>query len=131
MAIRGRKRAPAALRLVTGVPSRAPVNPAAPVADGRPEPPVPLSGRVAELWAAFIGPAWWLAALDAHTAYAWCVLAAEFEETGGTMTAARIAQLRCLASDLGLSPAARTRLSAGKKPGESDPLARYFVNGAA
>ena len=47
---------------------------------------------------------------------AWCVLAAEFEESPSTMNAARISQWRALAATFGLTPSDRARIAPNGQP---------------
>jgi phage terminase small subunit len=84
-----------------------------------------MAGRPAALWRRFIVPAWWLTSSDAPKAWLWCELQAEAERSVAAMTAARLAQLRALGSELGFDPASRSRIDAGKKPG-ADPNSRFF-----
>lgn len=74
----------------------------------------------------YIATAWWLSSHDAPKAHAWVAMHAEFERSPSKMTAARIAQLRVLGSELGFDPGARARLggSSGKKP--KKPNDKYF-----
>lgn len=126
MAARGQKPKPTKLRLITGNPGKRalPVN--EPLADGRPMPPAPLDGRAAALWAAYVQPAAWLAEADSPTAFMWCHLAAEFEADPGKMLAARIGQLRALASSLGFDPSSRARMGTPAK--SNDPADAYFLS---
>jgi hypothetical protein len=115
-----------ALKLVTGNPGHRPVNMAAPEPEGRPLPPMKLTGRPAELWRRFIRPAWWLTSADGPKAWLWCEMQAEAEADVRGMTAARIGQLRCLGSELGFDPTSRARIGADKPPAADAVTRRYF-----
>ena len=112
MAIRGRKPKPAHLKVLEGNPGKRPFQPDL-AAGERPEggidPPRPLTRRPRQLWEAYIRPADWLTTFDAPRAFMWAHLQAEFEADPAAMTAARIAQLRALGSELGLDPSSRAR----------------------
>jgi hypothetical protein len=126
MAVRGRKPTATVVKLVTARPIRGRDPAAEPTLDGCPKPPARLTGRPRRLWKQFIEPAWWLTRADGQKAFMWVHLASEFENAPAEMTAARIAQLRALGSELGLDPAARARLGGDRKPGGADPLERHF-----
>ena len=130
---RGPKPKPTHIKLVTGNPGKRPLP------QDEPQPRGPLStrprylkGRAAKLYDDILVVAWWLRDADTYKAGMWCVLQAEFEKSAKQMNAGRIAQLRTLASELGLDPASRARLGvvggkrgkeAQEKPKEKDP---YF-----
>lgn len=117
MAIRGTKPKAPALRLVTSGQAAItpPDRPASPC-----RPPVKMTGRPAALWRRFIVKAWYLTDLDAPKAWLWCELQAEAEQSVGTMTAARLGQLRGLGSELGLDPSSRTRFPAAPNTNDLD-----------
>lgn len=128
MGIRGQKPTPNVVRLVTGrrgklpPPSTGPARRAGPL-----KPPAPLEGEAAELWAKFIRPAWWLEPADAPLAWTWCQVQAEAFADPKAFTAARLAQLRQLAGDLGLTPVSRARLGADAPPAEASELDEFFT----
>jgi hypothetical protein len=97
-----------------------------PTPKGRPKPPKPLQGRPLALWRRFITPAWWLSEFDAPKAWLWVHLQAEAEMDPAQMTAARIAQLRALGSELGFDPASRTRLGGDPRNPKDDLDWKYF-----
>ena len=129
MATSGRKPTASVIKLVTGRKGRLGVNPAEPKPEGPPSPPVRLTGRAARLWASYIRPAWWLSSADSQKAFMWCHMAEEFEASPRDMTAARIAQLRVLGSELGLDPAARARMATDRKPPAHNPASEFFGAG--
>ena len=112
-----------ALKWVTGNPGKRRLNTEEPLPEGRPKPPVPLSGRPLALWRAYVSPAWWLSRADSPTAYMWVHLQAEFEASPTGMLAARIGQLRALAGCLGFDPGSRARFGT---PPEKDAADSYF-----
>jgi hypothetical protein len=123
--MRGRKPTATIIKLTRGNPGRRPLPQKEPRVEGPIERPSRLSGRAGELWDSVIGRAWWLSWADGPKALMWCYLQAEFEQSPNSMIAARIAQLRGLASDLALDPAARARLGAqSDKP--RGPADKYF-----
>ena len=125
MAIRGRKPNATIIQLATGRRGRLQRTDAEPMPQGRPSPPVPLTGRPAALWRRYVARAPWLTAADGPKAFAWCHLTAEFEEDPRAMLSARIAQLRALGSELGFDPASRARLGAAA-PAKRNAAAKYF-----
>lgn len=125
MAIRGRKPTATAVKLVTGNPGKRRLSNSEPAPKGRPSPPTPLRGRPLALWRRYVSRAWWLTDSDSPTAWLWVHLFAEAEQGVAEMTAARIAQLRSLGSELGFDPASRSRL-AGTPPRGSNPADRFF-----
>lgn len=134
MATRGRKPTPAHLKVVTGNPGNRPFNPNDPAENVTPDhdnglvPPRKLAKRKQEIWDRYIKPCPWLTHLDETTALAWVELYYEFERKPGAMVASRIAQMRALASELGLNPSSRARLDSGGsgKGTEADPSSKYF-----
>ena len=129
MATRGPKPKPAALKLVTGNPGRREVTPPAqPEIEMRDKPLVPprkLTKAQQAKWDRFIEPAWWLTEHDVPKAHMWVCMQMEFERSPGEMTAARIAQLRVLGSELGFDPSSRARMPAGNGK-KKDPADAYF-----
>jgi hypothetical protein len=123
--MRGRKPTATIIKLVRGNPGRRPLPQREPWVGGPIERPSGLRGRAGKLWDSVIGRAWWLAWPDGPKALVWCHLQAEFQRSPNSMIAAHMAQLRGLASDLGLDPAARTRL--GAQPDKPrGPADKYF-----
>lgn len=113
------------IKLVRGNPGRRPLPKDEPVPEGRPKPPVPLSGRPLALWRAYVSPAWWLSRTDSPTCFMWVHMQAEFEAAPDKMLAARIGQLRSLAGSLGFTPGDRARM--GTPPAKDDPAAKFFT----
>jgi hypothetical protein len=128
MAQRGRKPTATVVKLVTGNPGRRPLPKGEPMPTGRLTPPTTLSGRPLALWRRYISKAWWLASPDGPKAWLWCQLQAQAENDPAAFTAAKIAQLRAIGSELGFDPGSRARLGADKQPpgGRSDPADRFF-----
>lgn len=124
MAVRGQRPIPTALRLIRG---GKPASPAEPQPGGRCTPPKPLQGDAARLWKRYIGPAHWLTGADSMKAYAFVVLSAEFLADPAAMVAARIGQMRCLGSELGLDPTSRARIGADARPAATDDTDKYFT----
>jgi phage terminase small subunit len=126
MAIRGRKPTPPGIKLVMGNPGRRPIPQGE--LDMREEPLEPhaeLTEAQQRLWDRYINTAWWLTDHDAPKAHAWVCLQSEFDNAPHDMVAARIANLRALGSELGLDPAARTRLAGASRVPDT-PAARFF-----
>ncbi|MDQ3275179.1 MAG: P27 family phage terminase small subunit [Actinomycetota bacterium] len=127
--MRGRKPKPTHLKIVTGNPGRRKINTREPVPTGPVVRPAFLVGRRAEIWDEY-APALValkvLSPIDAHTFATWCCLAAELEEDPAGMLAARISQMRALASSFGLDASARARLGLNGKEKDEDPAAAYF-----
>ena len=124
MAVRGRKPKPTHLKLVMGNPGRRPLPQGEPAVAGVLVKPARLKGRAAQLWDEIAGAAPWLAPLDAYKLHLFVELQAQFEASPRKMVAARIAQLRAVASEIGLDPSARARLGAARR--DDDPAAKYF-----
>lgn len=125
MAIRGAKPKPPGLKLVTGNPGRRPIPEGEAETREHPlEPPKKLTVAQKRLWDRFIDTAWWLGEHDVAKAFMWVALQAEFERSPAKMVTSRISTLRALGSELGLDPAARTRMAGdGKK---EDPADKFF-----
>jgi phage terminase small subunit len=130
MAIRGRKPTPSHLKLVRGNPGRRPINHSEPKPALGPIKPASLRGRASRLWddyAPQLERLGILTVLDGAMFALWCELAAEAERKGPKMVAAKIAQLRALASSFGLDPSTRSRMSAGgDPPGGGDELSKFL-----
>jgi hypothetical protein len=124
MAIRGRKPKSARLHVLKGT-FRHDRHHFGDESLGPIEKPRGLQGRPGKLWDQIIARASWLTWADGPKALMWCHLQAEFEEAPADMVAARIAQTRALASELGLDPASRAR-SGWELPGAPDPAEKFF-----
>lgn len=127
MAIRGNKGKPPYLKLVTGNPGRRPirVNPYIEDREGPLKPPHRLAKPQASLWRRCIDSAHWLTDQDAPLAYAWVCLQAQHDDAPDEMGAAKLCQLRLLASELGLNPSSRARMGVSTKR-EHDPTDEFF-----
>lgn len=133
MAIRGRKPKPTHLKLIEGNPGERPLNENEPKPEGDVLKPRFLKGRAAAIWDEYAPELIRLNVLtsvDAHMFATWCALAAELERSPRNMTAARIAQMRALASSFGMDASSRSRLevpAVGKsgRPGK-DEKPSYF-----
>ena len=131
MAVRGRKPKATHLHLVEGTHRRDRHG----AGDVMSEPedaiarPKGLRGKAAQLWDQFIARAAWLTWADGPKALIWCHLQAEFERKPGEMVASRIAQLRALGSELGLEPASRARIGAGRDDADrrTDPADEFLA----
>ena len=88
-----------------------------------------LAGRAAQVWSENLPRLHWLTKLDAPIYATWCQLMSEFESDPGEMQTARLAQMRLLAGDLGLTGSGRASLGVSTiPPGEEDedPAAKYL-----
>jgi phage terminase small subunit len=108
--IAGKRRKPIELRLVEGNKSKKPLPDAVPKAAGSPVKPKWLKGTAVGFWNDYAPLLPWLGRCDSEMLATWCVLAAQFAKYQAALDSARIAQLRVLAAELGMSPSARTRL---------------------
>lgn len=135
MAIAGRKPTAQVVRFITGKRGRKPPEPVTAQPNGRPTPPLKLTGRPAVLWRKWVKPAWWLSAADSQKAFMWVHMAAAYEASvtpgpDGTMPApmlaAHVANLRNLGSELGFDPGSRARLG-GTPPANRDAAEKYFT----
>lgn len=127
MASVGRKAKPPALKLIMGNPGKRPIKADPAFTHNAPiDPPVPLSGRKLELWDKYIRNCTWLTQHDAPGAFVWVNLYEQFEADPVFITAGRIAQLRAIASELGLGgPGSRTKFVAGDEAPKDDSE-KYF-----
>jgi phage terminase small subunit len=127
--VRGRKPTPTHLKVLRGNPGKRALPKNEPQPQGEVEKPRFLKGRAAKLWDQYAPELIRLRVLtviDAHNFAAWCSLAAEFEKDPAGMVAAKIGQMRGLASSFGMDAAARARLGgSGEKPAE-DPFVEYM-----
>ena len=80
-----------------------------------------LIGRSAEVWAENLPRLHWLTKIDAPLFATWCQLMAEFEADPAGMQTARLAQLRLLAGDLGLTGSGRATLGVSPIPPGAEP----------
>jgi hypothetical protein len=106
MAIRGRKRAPPALRLLTGSHlSDRPIPGEPPYSLGKPVKPKWLIGRGAELWDEVLTFAFWLTMAESYKLAAWCEGQAEFESLNKRRkwSASDRREHRAAASELGIA----------------------------
>jgi len=112
MAKRGRKPKPPQLRIVDGSfrqdrhgtkAEAAKSVAAAAAAFGKLERPKWLKGDARKAWDEYIAPATWLDGSRAPAAIVFCELWAEFREAPPRMVASRLAQMRNVMSDLGLT----------------------------
>jgi len=88
-----------------------------------------LTGRSADVWSENLPRLHWLTKTDGPLFSTWCALQAAFESAPDEMHTARLAQLRLLASDLGLTGSGRARLGVGVEPPgaeDDDPAAKYL-----
>jgi|SRR5579862_6848709 len=133
MGLRGRKPTATVLKLLAGNPGGRPLPRNEPDPRGPVERPSCLRKGSLErrLWDSFIARAFWLTWADSPKAHMWCCLYAEFQRSPRAIKSARIAQLRALGSELGMDPAARSRLdvrSATRDPADEffHPPTRFF-----
>ena len=88
-----------------------------------------LTGRAADVWAETLPRLHWLTTTDAPIFATWCQLMSEFEADPAEMQTARLAQMRLLASDLGLTGSGRATLGVSTTPPGAepeDPAAKYL-----
>lgn len=127
MAVRGRKPKAIALRLIEGSKSHSPTLPKDPVtAGGRPTPPPYIKGRALALWHQYLPDMPWLAALDGPKFAHWCRAEADYEKNGELWATPRHAEQRKLASELGMDPGARARISGNGDAGKPDEGEDFF-----
>ncbi len=126
----GRKPKPTALKLIRGNPGKRPLNNNEPMPIGDVNKPAFVKGKAAQLWIQYAPELERLGVLtvvDVDMFGAWCCLMAEFQESPERCNAARIAQMRALASTFGLDPSARVRLGTpAKNKRQHDPAEKYF-----
>lgn len=111
--MRGRKPLPTALKLVTNNAGKRKINTREPMPSRTVNKPVFLMGRAAAVWDEYAPELIsfdLITSADCHTFAALCCLMAEFEADPGNMVASRIAQMRALWAEFGMTPSARTRL---------------------
>lgn len=99
----------------------------APVADGEPVKPKHLKGLPGRIWNEVIGLLPWLGEADSYALALWCKMEADHRESGlRHMNSAGITQYRLLASELGMTPAGRSKLS-DQKPTKGKGVASKYV----
>jgi|SRR5262252_5715470 len=147
MARRGRTPTPSALRILTGNPQHRPLTAREPqIEAGAPEPPFPLSAEAAGAWTRMVPilvSAGIATALDSHalalhceTWSRWRALEAVLPRDGALTTGGRLdprfkmwsellTQWRMLAAELGLTPAARSRLRVPVRPSSSPKVDEF------
>lgn len=126
MATRGRKPKPTMLRLIEGSAGAPNLPKDAPLAEGRPVPPPYIKGRALALWNEYLPEMPYLAKLDGPKFAHWCRAEADYEKNGELWPTARHAEQRKLASELGMDPTARTRISSGGNTGKPDEGEDFF-----
>ena len=75
-----------------------------------------LKGRAAELWREELPRLPWLAKVDGPIFEMWCALMAEFEDDPAAMQTARLAQLRLITNDVGMTASARASIGVSPEP---------------
>ena len=114
------------LKLVQGNPGRRPIpEPGPEVAEGLRK-PLFLRGRAAELFEEVEPLCPWLRAPDSHALAIWAKLVVEAERSVAKMPASRLAQLRGLAAELGLTPGSRARLGPVSPPPKKTAASQFF-----
>lgn len=120
---------PTALKIVLGNPGKRDIVQDDFKPSGAPVRPPWLKGIAAKKWDT-VAPqlilAGVLTAVDSDMFAAYCALAAEFQKSKGSMMAARISQMRALASEFGLGAASRTRIRTDA-PAPPSPAKKYFT----
>lgn len=92
---------------------------------GAPDKPIWLSKSAELEWdrvVPILEPAGYLAKSDAMALATYCELAAEFAAAPSEFRAGKIAQLRLLMAELGLTPSGRAKMPAGKSEGNKNPF---------
>lgn len=114
--MKGRKPKPLVLRIVGGNAGKRPLPPPDPVPCNTVEQPPGLREPANKIWQQFIARAWWLTWADSAKAEVFVHLLLEFRKAPTAMVAARIGQLRALASELGFDQGARARMGLPSNP---------------
>ena len=128
----GRRRKPTALHVVEGTfnATRHKDRDKEPQPSGKVKKPPFVKGRSAKLWKQYapdLEAKGVLTAWDVDMFGAWCCLMAELQIEPRLFTAAKLSQLRALASEFGLTPPARARLKTGADEKEKDPAEAFFA----
>ena len=128
----GRKAKPVAVKRATGNPGRRPI----------PEVHLPATGpgtkppflerrkRASQLWDEYAPALQVLGTLKAESAHlfaTWCWLTSSFEKRPDAMTASKIANMRALASMLGMDPSSQAKFARPKQNGDEDPAEEFFT----
>jgi hypothetical protein len=118
-----------------GNPSHRPLPENEPEVTGRPIKPRGVKGLSAKVWNEYLDRLPWLGGADSDSFGAWCRLTAEIRLGLDKMDSARITQWRLLGSDLGVTPASRTKLGTSRGAAvtprkndepHGDPETKYF-----
>lgn len=129
MATRGRKPKPTHMHLVddTYRPGRHDEQAEnEPQPGGKLEKPKYLKGRAGRIWDRIAPKLEWLTEIDSDMVALWCGLQAEHEDNLRDMPSARVAQMRTLAAELGMTASGRARIGASGKPKKVDPTSKFF-----
>lgn len=124
----GRKPIPTGIKLVTGRPGRG-INNNEPDPQGKVRKPGFVKDKAAALWKQYAPELIRMGVLkstDAHMFGVWCWLMAEFEESPRHFNAAKLTQLRALASSFGMDPSSRSRIAVTGNNIGNDPAEEYF-----
>lgn len=125
----GRKPKPVELKLLDGNPGKKRINRSRPKPrSGIPSCPSWLSPEAKKEWRRVVkemGPTGALRIVDGSMLATYCHLWGEFVDAarnGKTLSGNFIAQMRALASEFGMTPSSRSRITVGDKQEEVDPL---------
>jgi phage terminase small subunit len=102
-------------------------NPTEPQPEGAPACPYWVRTKTAKrVWTEYVDKAWWLTWADEAKAGLFCNLLADYIRAPRSFTATMFGQLRCLGSELGLDPMARSRIKDGSgNNGKAPGLSKY------
>jgi len=124
------QRKPTGLKIVTGNPGKRPLPENEPIPQGEVKKPAFVTGKATQLWkkrAPELERLGILTSIDVEMFGAWCCLMAEFQESPRSFNAARLSQMRALASSFGLDPSARARMGTpSSKPKKTNGAEKYF-----
>ena len=127
----GNRRKPAAVRRAMGNPGKRPIPDVVLPDTGpavKPE-SVKKRRRASEIWDQYAPTLVILGTLKAESTHlfaAWCWLTAEFERRPIEFTASKVAQMRALASSLGMDPSSQAKLAVARL-GEEEPEDEFFT----
>jgi phage terminase small subunit len=134
MAIRGQRPKPVALRLLNGNAGKRPINAQEPrIRTCTTEPPEWLGDAARAHWsrlAPLLADAGVLKESDRDLLATYCTTFCEYVESireRGSAPMPLVTQLRQLMGELGMTPSARSRIVADRKPDDAETKARFFA----
>ncbi len=123
------KRKPTALKIVTGNPGKRPLPENEPDPQGEVKKPPFVKGKAVRLWklrAPELERLGVLRSVDVEMFGVWCCLMAEFAESPRSFNAARLTQMRALATSFGIDPSARARMGTVPMGKKKDGAEEFF-----